>query len=331
MFRFLYPTILFLLVIPLFMAFWQFRRAKKRQGSVRFSSLLFLKGVESSYRARFRHVVPLLRIIAVILAILALARPQTGSSREELSSNGVDILLLMDISTSMRAEDFKPDNRLAVIKNVIEKFISGRKSDRLGVIAFAGTAFTMCPLTLDYDLAVSAVRALDFAPPEEDGTAIGNAVAMAINRLRDSKAKSRVIILATDGDNNKGEIDPGTASKAAAALGIKIYTVGVGKEGPVPYPFDHPFFGRQYQMVEIPFKEEPLREISGNTGALFFRAKNPKMLKEIYEKIDKMEKSEVRSQIFTSYTEWYQFLLVPALILLFLEIILATTLFRRLP
>jgi Ca-activated chloride channel family protein len=331
MFRFLYPWILLFLVVPLFMIFWQFRRSRKRQGSVRFPTLMFLKGVDSSYRARFRHSVSLLRIIVVTLAILALARPQTGSSREELSSQGVDILLLMDISTSMKAEDFKPDNRLAVIKTVLEKFISGRKSDRLGVIAFAGTAFTMCPLTLDYDLAVSAVRSLDFAPPEEDGTAIGNAIAMAVNRLRDSKAKSRVIILATDGDNNRGEIDPVTAAKAGAALGIKIYTVGVGKEGPVPYPYDHPFFGRQYQMVEIPLKEEPLKEIAAQSGALFFRAKNPKALKEIYEKIDKMEKSEVKSQIFTSYTEWYQFLLIPALILLFMEIILSTTLFRRLP
>ncbi len=331
MFRFYYPYLLLLLILPILMAIWHFRRLKGRQGSIRFSSFMFFQGISPSYRARFRHLVPILRILVVSLAIFALARPQTGSNREELSSQGVDILLLLDISTSMMAEDFKPDNRLAVIKGVIEKFITGRKSDRLGVIAFAGTAFTMCPLTLDYDLAVASVRSLDFAPPEEDGTAIGNAIAMAVNRLRDSKAKSRVIILATDGDNNRGEIDPVTAAKAAAALGIKIYTIGVGKNGPVPYPYVHPFFGKQTQMVEIPMKEEPLKEIAAGTGALFFRAKDPKALKEIYEKIDEMEKTEVKSQIFTSYTEWYQFLLFPALFLLMLEIILSTTIFRRLP
>jgi len=304
---------------------------KTKKGALRYSKLSFVSNIDGSYRIMFRNTVVFLRIAAVLLIILALARPQSGVSNEEVSTKGVDIMLLVDISTSMRAEDFKPDNRLAVSKKVVENFINGRKSDRIGMVAFAGNAFTLCPLTLDYDLVVNALHGATFAAPEEDGTAIGNAIATAVNRLRDSKAKSKIIILSTDGANNRGEIDPATAAKAAVALKIKVYTIGVGKDGMIPYPVDHPIFGRMYQQIQSDLDETTLQSIAAETNGKFFRAKDPKALEDIYKQIDKLEKTEIRSQVYTTYSELFQYLVIIAAILLMAEITLANTVFRRIP
>ncbi|OGJ96591.1 MAG: aerotolerance regulator BatA, partial [Candidatus Raymondbacteria bacterium RifOxyC12_full_50_8] len=329
---FKYPYVLALLiaVVPA-MVFWHIKIEKNKKGSLRYSDTSFVKGIIGSYRILFRHTVPILRILSVALVIFALARPQSGRSFEEVTTQGIDIMLIMDVSASMRAEDFKPKNRLGISKEVIEQFIRGRTHDRLGLVAFAAEAFTLCPLTTDYDMLVNILRGIDFNTVDENRTAIGTALATATNRLRDSKAKSKIIILLTDGSNNAGEIDPVTAAKAAAALGIKAYTIGVGKEGQVPYPVDHPFFGRQYQMVESDIDEETLKIIAAEAGGKFFRAQNAKALREIYDLIDKMEKTEVKSQRYTTYTELFTWFLLIACALLAAEIALANTLFRRIP
>ncbi len=329
--RFHNPYFLWLLLIVPVMIYWHLKVEKRKKGALRYSLLPLVGNIEGSYRIMFRNIVQFLRIAAVFLIVIALARPQTGVKSEEVSSKGVDIMLLMDVSTSMRAEDFKPDNRLAVSKKVIEKFINQRKSDRIGLVAFAGNAFTLCPMTLDYDLVVNSLKSADFAAPEEDGTAIGNAIATAVNRLRDSKAKSKIIILSTDGANNRGEIDPATAAKAAAALNIKIYTIGVGKDGLVPYPVDHPIFGRIYQQIQSDLDEPSLQSIADATNGKFFRAKDPKALDNIYQQIDKMEKTEVKAQIYTTYSEGFQYIVIIAALLLLVEIILSNTIFRRIP
>jgi len=330
-FRFYHPYFLLLLFAVPIMVYWHLKVEKTKKGALRYSLLPLTAGIDGSYRIMFRNTVPFLRIAAAALLVLALARPQSGVNSEEVSTLGVDIMLLVDVSTSMRAEDFKPENRLGVSKKVVEKFINGRKSDRIGLVAFAGNAFTLCPLTLDYDLVINSLKSANFAAPEEDGTAIGNAIATAVNRLRDSKAKSKLVILSTDGANNRGEIDPATAAKAAAALKIKIYTIGVGKEGMVPYPVDHPIFGRIYQQIQSDLDEGALQNIATETGGKFFRAKDPKALDEIYQQIDKLEKTEVKAQIYTTYSELFFYFVVLAALFLMAEIVLSNTLFRRIP
>jgi Ca-activated chloride channel homolog len=329
--RFHNPYYLLLLLLVPLMITWHLRVEKKKKGALRYSLFPLASDIEGSYRILLRNLVPFLRISAVTLIALALARPQSGVSNEEVSSRGVDIALIVDVSATMRAEDFKPDNRLEVSKKVIEKFINGRKSDRIGLVAFAAEAFTLCPLTLDYDLLINALHDIGFKTVDENRTAIGTAIATAVNRLRDSKAKSKIIILLTDGDNNSGEIDPLMAAKAASALKIKIYAVGVGKEGMVPYPVDHPVFGRIYQNMESTLNEEALIAIADETHGKFFRAKDPKALESIYQQIDKMEKSEIKSNIYTTYSELFQFFVVAAALFLMAEIILSNTIFRRIP
>jgi Ca-activated chloride channel family protein len=330
-FRFLHPYLLLLLVAVPGMVYWHLKIEKKKKGALRYPLFSTISNIEGSYRILFRNTVSFLRITAAALLVLALARPQSGVKSEEVSTQGIDIMLLQDVSTSMRSEDFRPENRLGVSKKVVEKFINGRKSDRIGLVAFAANAFTLCPLTLDYDLVVNALKSLSFAAPEEDGTAIGNAIATAVNRLRDSKAKSRILILSTDGANSRGEIDPMTAAKAAAALKIKVYTIGVGKEGLIPYPIDDPIFGRTYQQIPSDLDEGALQNIANETGGRFFRAKDPKALDDIYQQIDKMEKTEIRSQVYTTYSELFQVFVVLAALLLMAEIILSNTAFRRIP
>jgi Ca-activated chloride channel family protein len=331
MMTFRYPLALLLLLVIPGMIYWYLKVEKKKKGAMRFSDLSFVAGIEGSYKILFRHVPPFLRMAAVALFILALARPQSGRSYEEVTTKGVDIVLLLDASQSMRAEDFKPANRLAVSKKVIVDFVGGRRYDRLGLVVFATEAFTLCPLTTDYDLLVNMLKAVNFNTVDGNSTAIGTALATATNRLRDSKAKSKVIVLLTDGDNNAGEIDPETAAKAAGALGIKIYAVGVGREGLVPIPIDHPMFGRQYQQMESRLNEDALKAIAAETRGRFFRAKNPKALKAIYNQIDDLEKTEIKSKTYTTYSELYFYLVAAGMVLLFLEILLANTVFRRIP
>jgi len=324
---------LFLLWIPIIWVY--IRRERKFRPAVRFSDLSVVKQVPPSFFVRSRHILLVLRLLGTGLLIIALARPQEGRTDEEVTTEGVDIMLVLDISTSMKALDFQPNNRLEVAKQTIIDFISKRQHDRIGLVVFGARSFTKCPLTLDYNILsrfVSEVTFTDFSSQ----TAIGTAIVTAANRLKDSGAKSKVMILLTDGANNAGEVPPITAAKAAGELGIKIYTIGVGREGLVPIPVEmrNPFTGetvRQIQKMESDLDEKTLQEIAQLTNGKFFRAKNPEKLKEIYDQIDKLEKTEIKTTIYTSYNERFYMWLWAGFILLMLELILQHTRFRRIP
>ncbi len=317
----------FLLIIPLLIG-WYIWRGRKSQSSVTYSSLQIFKNAPSTIRERLRHFPMTLRMAAIALLIIALARPQSFTSGENVSTEGIDIAMVLDISSSMLAEDLKP-NRLEAAKNVINDFIEGRVSDRIGLVIFARDAFTQCPLTVDYSVLRNLL--LDIKSGMiEDGTAIGNALANGVNRLKDSDAKSRIIILLTDGVNNSGEIDPVSAAEIAKTYGIRVYTIGVGTRGEAPYAVQTPF-GTRYQMVPVEIDEDVLKNLSKITDGEYFRATNNQTLKEIYEKIDKLEKSKIEITSYRNASEKYYGWLGWGVILLLLELILSKTLLRKLP
>jgi Ca-activated chloride channel family protein len=241
-------------------------------------------------------------LLGLLLLTVALARPQQGVRERELRERGVDIILAIDLSTSMQAEDLRPGNRLVVAKQVAEDFVKNRPHDRIGVVAFAASAFTQSPLTLNHDVVISLLRQLDFGMVE-DGTAIGMGLATAVNRLRQSPSKSRVVILLTDGINNRGSVDPLTAAELARALGIRVYTIGVGTSGFAPFPVDDPQFGRQYQNIQVDIDEKTLAEVSRRTGGRYFRAKDARALASIYQEIDRLERSEESDVEYEEYDE----------------------------
>lgn len=325
--------LLFLLWIPMLWIY--LRRWKQYRPAVRFSDVSSISKLPVSFFVRARHILPALRLIGTGLLIIALARPQKGRSDEEVTTEGVDIMLVLDVSESMRALDFKPDNRLTVAKQTIQNFIGKRKSDRIGLVVFASRSYTKCPLTLDYNVLDQFLNDVDFTDFSFQ-TAIGTGIATAANRLKDSPAKSKVMILLTDGANNAGDIPPITAAKAAKELGIKIYTIGVGREGQVPIPVQvqNPFTGevvRQIQMMQSDLDEKTLMEVASRTNGAFFRAKNAESLKEIYDKIDKLEKTEIKTKIYTSYEENFYIWLWAGFLLLCAELILSNTRFRKIP
>lgn len=329
------PWALLLLLVWIPMAWVYLRREKNARAAVRFPDLDMVRAPRTPLRVHLRHALFVLRIVAVGLLVVALARPRKGQTQEQVSTEGVDIMLVLDCSTSMRALDFKPKNRLFVARETIKEFISRREHDRMGLVVFAARAFTKCPLTLDYTILAQFVDGLEFGGLE-DGTAIGTAVATAANRLLDSKAKSRVMIVCTDGANNRGDISPQTAAGAAAQMGIRIYTIGVGREGQVPYPFEmrNPWTGQtstQVQMVESDLDESTLVSMAEQTGGQYFRAQNAEELKAIYAQIDKMEKTEITSMSYTTYAERFFPWLLAGVLLLLTELALGQTVFRRIP
>lgn len=325
---FAYPYVLwFLLVIPA-MIFWHYFKGRKREPGINYSYLKFLDGVSSNWKEKLKDVPIFLRAVALAFMIIALARPQTFSSGENIYAEGIDISLVLDISGSMLAEDLRP-NRLESAKNVIDKFIEGRVSDRIGLVVFSRYAFTQCPLTVDYNVLRNLLSEIK-SGMIEDGTAIGNALANGTNRLKDSEAKSKIIILLTDGVNNAGEVDPLTAVEIAKNYGIRIYTIGVGTRGEAPYPVQTPF-GIRYQMVPVEIDEALLKNIAESTGGQYFRATDNRTLNEIYNKIDKLEKTKVEVTSYQSAAELYYGWLKIGLLLLLLELILSKTIFRRLP
>ena len=325
---FAYPWVLyFLLIIPLMVA-WYIFRGMKVQSSVKYSSLNIFKGVPSTIRERLRHIPFAVRLLAIGLLIIALARPQSFSSGENVTTEGIDIAMVLDISGSMLAEDLKP-NRLEAAKNVIDNFVEGRISDRIGLVVFSRDAFTQCPLTIDYNVLRNLL--LDIRSGMiEDGTAIGNAIANGINRLKDSNAKSKIIILVTDGVNNSGEVDPISAAEMAKTFGIRVYTIGVGTRGEAPYPVKTPF-GTRYQMVPVEIDEAVLQKISSITDGQYFRATNNRALKEIYNKIDKLEKTKIEITSYKNAREKYHSWLWWGMILLLVELGLSRTILRKLP
>ena len=288
----------FLLLVPALVAIYFLRR---RSGAHRPASLGFSTAgwLPARGRDRTRLLLNAVYLLSILLLTVALARPQRGLRENELSGRGVDIVLALDVSTSMRAEDFQP-NRFAVAKTVASTFVEGRPHDRLGLVIFAGTAVTQCPLTLNHSVLVDLLQRVDFGMVE-DGTAIGQGLATALNRLRQSRAKSKVVILLTDGDNNRGAIDPLTAADLARALGVRVYTIGVGTSGIAPFPVDDPAFGRRYVMQPVVIDETTLRGIAEKTGGHYFRARDNQALAAIYRQIDQMEKSNLTS---AAYSEW---------------------------
>lgn len=326
--NFAYPWVLyFLLIIPL-LAAWFIWKGRKANASVTYSSLHIFKNVPATIKERLRYLPVVLRLSAIILLIIALARPQSFTAGENVSTEGIDIAMVLDISGSMLAEDLKP-NRLEAAKNVIDEFIQGRISDRIGLVIFSRDAFTQCPLTVDYNVLRNLLLEIKTGMIE-DGTAIGNGIANGVNRLKDSKAKSRIIILLTDGVNNAGEIDPVSAAEIAKTFGIRVYTIGVGTRGQAPYPVQTPF-GIRYQMVPVEIDEAVLKKISEITGGEYFRATNNRTLKEIYEKIDKLEKSKIEITSYKNASEKYYGWLGWGFLLLFLELLLSKTILRKLP
>jgi Ca-activated chloride channel family protein len=316
-----------LLLIPL-LVYWYVRRQSRMSTDVRYPTLAAFAGARPTWRERLRHLPMALRMVVIAAILVGLARPQTTSQGEDIYTEGIDIALLLDISGSMLAEDFHP-NRIQAAKAVAEEFVNGRANDRIGLVIFAGQSFTQCPMTLDYRVLTGLLKQVK-PGMVEDGTAIGMAIAQGVNRLKDGKAKSKVMILLTDGVNNRGEIDPVTAAQIAQTFGIRIYTVGVGTVGEAPYPVQTPF-GIRYQNVPVDVDEKTLNTIADLTGAKYFRAKNNRALKEIYAEIDQMEKTRIEVKSYRSYTERFFAWAWIGLAGLLLELVFAGAILRKLP
>jgi Ca-activated chloride channel family protein len=276
------------------------------------------------------RAVTLLPWLALALALLALARPQEGLRQSETETRGVDIVLALDISPSMRAEDFRPRNRLFVAKETAREFIRQRPHDRIAMVAFAATSFTQCPLTLDHSVLIELLEAIDFGMAE-DGTAIGMGLATAVARLKESKTPSKVVVLLSDGENNRGAIDPLTGAELAHALGIKVYTILVGRGGVVPVPVDDPVFGRRVEMVRMDVDETTMREIARRTGGRFYRAVDADALAGIYAAIDRLERAPIRSLEYKEYVDLGPLVLAAAAVLLLLHGLSSSTWAFRLP
>ena len=327
--EFAHPRLLILLPLAclslLLLTRWRAQRA-----ALRASSLSLFAGAPRSPRQRSAWLPLALRLFVVALAVLALARPRIANHREVVRGEGIDIALALDISGSMRALDFEPEDRLAVAKRTIREFVQGRTQDRIGLVVFAAKAFTQCPLTLDYGVLQRFLDEVEVGLID-DGTAIGLGIATGVKRLARSTASSKVLVLLTDGVNNVHTVDPETAAETARALGVKIYSIGIGREGMAPYPVDHPVLGRRYTQVETHIDEELLTRVSQQSGGQYFRAQSGESLERIFEIIDALEKTELETTIFTSYRELAAWLLLPALLLLWLETMLAATWYRVLP
>ncbi len=299
----------------------------KQNPSLTFSDTSGLKNLSGNWRSYGVWLSPVLQWIAFALVVMAIARPQYENTTVERNAEGIDIVLTLDISTSMKAEDLKP-NRLEAAKNVAEDFINKRVSDRIGLVLFARKSFTMVPPTLDYNLLKRLLGDVEMGTIE-DGTAIGMGIATAVNRLKESEAKSKIIILLTDGQNNSGEIDPVTAADLARSYDIKIYTIGAGTRGTAPYPVKDPIFGNRYQNIEVNIDEEMLKQIADMTDGSYFRATDTESLKEIYNQINQLEKSEIEEIIYTDYQDLYPRFLLPGIFVLILALVSEQFVFRQ--
>lgn len=318
-----------MLVIPVMIG-WYIFRVKKNEGEFNFSSFTLLKGIKTSLRAKFRHSLFVLRIIGIALLIAALARPQSRSSWKDSKTEGIDIVISMDLSLSMLAKDFKP-NRIEVAKEVILNFIDARPNDRIGMVVFGGVAFTQCPLTSDHKVLKNMFPQIK-AGMLDQGTAIGLGLANAVARIKESKAKSKVIVFISDGVNNVGEIAPMTAGELAKTYGVRVYCIGVGTRGKALQPVAIYAQGEyEYDYVDVEIDEKVMTDISDMTGGKYFRATNKESLTEICKEIDKMEKTIISEKSFTNKAEHFLPLALAAAIILLLEFILRFTLFKSVP
>jgi Ca-activated chloride channel family protein len=317
--------LLLVLLIPL--AIWRARRPEGLPAAVMWSGATL---APSRVRAAVLRSLGAWPWIALALALVALARPQQGVSQSETETRGVDIVLALDISPSMAAEDFRPLNRLHVAKETAREFVRQRRHDRVGVVGFAATAFTQCPLTLDHDAVQELIRGLDFGLAE-DGTAIGMGLATAVGGLRESQTPGKVVVLLTDGQSNRGQIDPLTAADIAKAFGIRVYTVLVGRGGVVPVPVDDPIRGRRIEMVRMDVDPATLSAIAEHTGGRFFRAQDPEALAGIYAAIDRLERAPIKSVEFREYRDLGPWILGIAALILLAHALLTTTWAFRIP
>ncbi|MCK4917462.1 MAG: VWA domain-containing protein [Candidatus Omnitrophica bacterium] len=325
---------IFLILLPIIVLAFIYIDRRRDIPGINFSSEIFLTSLKPTLKLRIRRNLKFLRIASMVLIILALARLQAPLEETKRQAEGIDIVLAIDCSTSMLAEDFTIRgvriNRLEAVKDVVEEFIKGRQSDRIGITAFAGRAYTVCPLTLDYSWLLKNLERIKIGAVE-DGTAIGSGISTALNRLKDTEAKGKVIVLLTDGRNNAGKISPAIAAEAAKALGVKIYTIGAGTKGYAPYPAKNIFGNFVYRNIQIDIDEETLIDIASKTNAKYYRATDTESLRKIYKEINKLEKVIVQEKGYYNYKELFSLFLSLAIILLFVEIILKNTVLRIIP
>ena len=327
---FAHPYLLLLLIVIPLLIVWYILRYRKQKPALQFSNISLFKGLHKTFRQRAYPLLFALRMVAVGAVIIALARPQSKLSRQEMKVEGIDIVLAMDVSGSMLAEDFKP-NRLEAAKKVASDFIDGRKNDRMGLVVFSGEAFTQVPLTIDHGVLLKQLHAVK-SGMVKDGTALGDGLATAINRIKDSEAKSKVIILLTDGINNMGAVDPQSAAEIAALYNIRLYTIGVGTKGLAPYPFRDQFGRTHYQNIPVELDEGLLTQMAQTTNdGQYFRATNKKSLEKIFKQIDEMEKSKIDVTQYAQTKDEYMGWLILAAAALLLEIILGRFYFRSTP
>ncbi len=326
--KFANPELLWLLLLIPALVGWYIWKHGKGQTAVRHSSLAVLKTLPRGWRVRLRFLPFALRLLALALLIVAFARPQTSARGENVYREGIDITLVLDVSGSMLAEDFRP-NRLDAAKKLAKEFIEERETDRIGLVIFAGESFTQCPLTTDYSVLLDLLAKVKMGVLQ-DGTAIGEGIGNAVNRMKTSKSKSKTMILLTDGINNMGSIDPATAAEIARTFGIRIYTIGVGTRGMAPYPVQTPF-GIQYQNMKVEIDEDMLRQVAQITGGEYFRATGNERLRQIYKEIDKLEKTRIEVTEYRRYTELFYEYLLMAFGILAVELLISAFVFRKIP
>ncbi len=326
---FLHPQYFLLLLLIPAVGIWYWFSFRRRYATLKMPSLTVFGG-QNSLRGRLRALLPLLRLLAFCALVIAMARPQETLKEQEITTEGIDITLVMDLSSSMLAQDFKPD-RLEVSKRVAAEFVDKRPHDRIGLVVFAGEAFTQCPLTTDHRVLKEFLAGLECGLLE-DGTAIGMGLATAVNRLKESKAKSKIVILLTDGDNNAGYVKPLTASEIAEEFGVKVYTIGVGSRGKALAPVSRRSDGRYiFGMASVQIDEGLLRQIASMTGGRYFRATTAKGLEQIYSEIDRLEKTEIEVTVIRRFTEEFHRFAFLGILFLGLEILLRYTIFRTIP
>ncbi|WP_282035883.1 vWA domain-containing protein [Saccharicrinis aurantiacus] len=326
---FLHPQFFYLLLVLIPMITWYVLKHNKAQASLQISTLKGFSKAPTTLRVYLRHLPIVLRSFAIVMIVFVLARPQSSNSTQNVTTEGIDIVITMDISGSMEALDFKP-NRMEASKDVAVQFVSARENDKIGLVIFAGESFTQCPLTTDKATLVNLIRDMRTGMLPKDGTAIGSGLATAVSRIKDSDAKSKVIILLTDGENNMGEVAPLTAAEIAKTFGIRVYTIGVGSKGMAKFPVQTPY-GTQYIEQETQIDENMMSEIANITGGQYFRATTKNGLKSIYAEIDKMEKTKIEVKEYTKRSEEFLLFAILAVVFVIAEVFIKSTLLRNLP